>query len=275
MMLTKTFWSLEELMRRFQPEHYSAVMSTLGQFVLAMDKGGVLPNLSELERLFNDVGWMRVDCRMQGFTVAAAAAERLLEVIKKQDSTPSQLANACRYLRDTFYDEVKGRMFLQIEPEKANLALEPNHFGTEVTRAFPSTAWDIEETARCLAFDRWTAAVFHLGRVAEIALVAISRQVGYDSPKEGFGEALKYMDNNLEKVRKDYQNANPRFKGDVEFLAGITAQMHAVNQAWRQRVAHMDRKYTEEEAMRVWEATKGLMQHLATRLTESGSGVTG
>ena len=44
--------------------------------------------------------------------------------------------------------------------------------------------------------------------------------------------------------------------------------MHAVNQAWRQRVAHLDRKYTEEEALRIWSATKVLMEHLAEKLAE-------
>lgn len=48
-------------------------------------------------------------------------------------------------------------------------------------------------------------------------------------------------------------------------------KMHAVNQAWRQQVAHMDKKYTEEEAQRIWEATKGLMQHLATNLTKGST----
>jgi len=79
------------------------------------------------------------------------------------------------------------------------------------------------------------------------------------------------MDTNLRKIREDYKNSNPLFKGDVEFLAGVTAQMHSVNQAWRQRVAHMDSKYTEEEAFRIWEATKGLMNQLAGKLTEAVS----
>jgi len=44
--------------------------------------------------------------------------------------------------------------------------------------------------------------------------------------------------------------------------------MHAVNDAWRKHVAHMDRKYTEEEAMRIWDTTRVLMQQLTTKWKE-------
>ena len=105
--------------------------------------------------------------------------------------------------------------------------------------------------------------------MAEIAAVTIGRRVGYDSPREGFGEVLNYLDNGLRQVRESYQSANPRFKGDVEFLSVVSALGHSVNQAWRQRVSHMDRQYTEEEATRIWAATQGLMQQLATKLSET------
>jgi len=165
-------------------------------------------------------------------------------------------------------DEMKSRKFFSVEPDKQYLLDEKNPFGIKVADAFPSVNVDIEEAAKCLAFERWTAAVFHLSRVAEIAMVNIGKQVGYESHKEGFGEVLRYMDAHLEKVRKDFQNASPLFKGDVEFLSAVTVHMHAVNQAWRQRVAHLDKKYTEEEALRIWYATKGLMEQISEKLTE-------
>ena len=43
------------------------------------------------------------------------------------------------------------------------------------------------------------------------------------------------------------------FKGDAEFLGGVAAHMRDVNLAWRRRVAHIERNYTEEEAQRILE----------------------
>ena len=125
-----------------------------------------------------------------------------------------------------------GRIFLFLEPAKVASAFEPHQFGEQVDISFPSIAWDIEEAARCLAFDRWTAAVFHLSRVAEIATVTISKRVGYKDFKEGFSAALKYLDCELKRAREDYKNADSRIKGDRAFLSSVSAQMRAVNNAW-------------------------------------------
>jgi hypothetical protein len=136
----------------------------------------------------------------------------------------------CRELLRRIQDELKARVLFSIAPDKQQFVTALNLFGAEVTTAFPSASYDIEEAAHCLAFDRWTAAVFHLARAAEIATVIIGRQVGYQSPKEGFGEVLRYMDNGLRKAREHHKEADPLFTGDLEFLSGVTAQMHAVNQ---------------------------------------------
>jgi hypothetical protein len=61
---------------------------------------------------------------------------------------------------------------------------------------------------------------------------------------------------------------NALFKGDVEFLSGISAHMHSVNLAWRRKVAHVERTYSQEEARQIFDATKGLMQHIASKLSE-------
>jgi hypothetical protein len=58
------------------------------------------------------------------------------------------------------------------------------------------------------------------------------------------------------------------FKGDVEFLSGIAAHMHTVNLAWRRKVSHVERTYTQEEAKQILDAPRNLMQHIAKKLSE-------
>lgn len=57
---------------------------------------------------------------------------------------------------------------------------------------------------------------------------------------------------------------------DYAFLEDISAQMHAVNKAWRTRAMHVDATFTLENARDIFSATKALMQHLATQLFEDG-----
>lgn len=219
-----------------------------------------------------ELGAAKEWCREFGFTLSAISAERLAQRVADPNITAGAYQSGARELAGRVCDEAESLLFFHVEPANAHFALGQALFDESstvaVSTAFPSTAWDIEEAARCLAFERWTAGVFHLGRVAELATVTICRSIGYASPKEGFGEALKYLDNGLETARKDYRNASETLKGDLPFFQRMSAQMHAVNDAWRTRVAHMDTKYTGEEAKRIWDATKGLMQHLATSLKQ-------
>ena len=70
-------------------------------------------------------------------------------------------------------------------------------------------------------------------------------------------------------MAKKRDEISESFKGDIEFIAGISAHMHAVNLAWRRRVAHIERVYTQDEAKRILDETRNLMQHLAVKLSES------
>lgn len=208
-------------------------------------------------------------CKSLGLTFSEMTIQRIKSELSGDSIISSmEILNSIEELENRLTDEMKSRKFFSVEPDKQYLLDGENLFGVEVAKAFHSASNDIEEAGKCLAFERWTAAVFHLSRIAEIATVQIGKKVGYKSPKEGFSEVLKYMDNQLERVRKDYKNASPSFKGNVDFLSNVTAQMHVVNQAWRQRVAHLDKKYTEEEALRIWSATKGLMEQLAIQISE-------
>jgi hypothetical protein len=195
--------------------------------------------------------------------MTAQTCGRFVDVLTNQKSTYLDFDVLAKQLEDRLHDELKLRKFFSIERNKEPFLLGEDLFGKSVSDAFPSAILDIQEAAKCIAFERWTAAVFHLSRVAEIAIVNIGKKVGYKSHKPGFGEVLNYMDSQLEKARKDSGNALPEFLSNMQFLSAVTVQMHAVNRAWRQRVAHLDTKYTEEEALRIWSAIKGLMEEIA------------
>ncbi len=259
-------------MKEFEPDQFLFMGGIHGAWKVAhwMDDSTLSPE--QKKDWLHDAECAETLCRALGLTLSEMATKRMKDLLLKDAQISSgDILKLTGELENRLIDEMKSRKFFSIEPGKQPLLNGENLLGAEVTKAFPSATIDIEEAGKCLAFERWTAAVFHLSRVAEIATVQIGKRVGYESHKEGFGEVLRYMDAQLEKVRKDYKNASPLFKGDIEFLAAVTVQMHAVNQAWRQRVAHLDKKYTEEEALRIWSATKGLMEQMAKKLNEANT----
>jgi DNA topoisomerase IA len=46
--------------------------------------------------------------------------------------------------------------------------------------------------------------------------------------------------------------------------------MDAVKDAWRNATMHVENKYTEEEARRIYDAVRGFMMKLASRMDEQG-----
>ncbi len=270
---------LWEHMRLFKAHEFVALeklLTMLHEFgqgyeeLLTSEKRAQVIDLQERlrEEYKKAISLIRLECKALGFKASAKTVDRMQQILDDPSKNLPDWVTVCEELSGRIRDEMEMTHFLSVREDEWQYLTESEPFGKQVATAFPSAIFDLQEAAKCRAFERWTAVVFHLSRVAEIAMVSIGERVGYKSPKPGFGEVLKYMDNQLKKAREDHSNANPLFRGDLEFLSGVTAQMHAVNQAWRAKVSHLDKKYPEEEALRIWDATKGLMQNLSTKLKE-------
>ena len=74
---------------------------------------------------------------------------------------------------------------------------------------------------------------------------------------------ITYLEGQQAKKHAEHDTA---VKGDLEFLAGVAAHGQSVVNAWRNRVAHIERAYSEEEAERILLATQVFMSHLAQKL---------
>jgi hypothetical protein len=185
------------------------------------------------------------------------------EITARSGCTYVELGRIAENLKTRIRDEYEDVLLLWIMDK--DFYQQDSLFGDQVAERFKSAATDIKEAGTCYALGRYTACVYHSMRVAEGGLNAIAKRVGYPDPRPGWEAVLRYVDSAL---KSDYNRMSALFRGDIEFISGISAQMHAVNLAWRRRVAHVERVYTEEEAKQIMDATKNLVQHLATKLSE-------
>ncbi|WP_423602710.1 hypothetical protein [Sphingomonas sp. MS122] len=137
-----------------------------------------------------------------------------------------------------------------------------NLFGEEVDEAFPGSAEDISEAGKCLALERYTAAVFHLMRGMEDAIAVLADKLGATVANDR-GEMLAWgiLTSNIgEKVKA----MEPGQEKD-EWL-GLHTLLFAVNRAFRTKTAHPKKTYTADEAERAMHATRSFMQAMAERL---------
>jgi len=170
------------------------------------------------------------------------------------------LALTCGHAGQVVQDELKARLIFTLPDAAADLVRDNQPpFGENAANAFPLAVEDIEEAAKCLAFSRYTAAVFHLMRAMEAAVQRISKEIGVADTEREWGKLLSDMAKKIE----------PMPKGDRRNRWSEShAHLYHVKQAWRNDTMHPKKTYTEEEADNVYRAVKSFMSHLAT-LVES------
>jgi hypothetical protein len=155
-----------------------------------------------------------------------------------------------------FRDELSASIFVQVDPHSVSLyqPIQPL-FGSEVATAFPLADEDIEEAGKCIALERFTAAVFHLMRAMECAVKALSSKLGISNTDRVWGNLLSDMHAKIE--------AMPKGKSRDQWSESHSLLYH-VKQAWRNDVMHPKETYTAEQARDVLQAVRSFMRHLAT-----------
>jgi len=173
---------------------------------------------------------------------------------------------AVNHLAQTLRNEMEGKVFMHLEPNRVPLAFELHHFGEHTDIAFPLARWDIKEASRCLAFDRGTAAVFHLMRIMEVGLRILGATLHIPtSSNRSWESILQKCD---AEIAKPFKEKSPKWQADEVFLAGATARLRAVKDAWRNPTMHVEAKYTQEQAEGIYGHVQDFMRHLATKLKE-------
>ena len=144
-------------------------------------------------------------------------------------------------------------------------------FGVDFASKFQSAIFEVDEAGKCFALGRPTASVFHLMRVMEIGIAAMSRCLGIDDPikpaQRNWGIILKEIWKGIE---KNWQTPGDRMTGDGVLFESIYASLDAVKNPWRNATMHVETKYTDEEAENVFVAVRGLMKKIASRMNENG-----
>lgn len=176
----------------------------------------------------------------------------------------------------TFMRECSLVTLLSLEPKELGY-YNPTRplFGPNVATKFQTTAaFEIDEAAKCLALGRPTAAVFHLMRLMEIGIRAVSRCLGIPDPtrpaERNWGYILREIKNDLAARGGNAPTKTWTTAGDGEFFEGAYASLDAVRVAWRNTTMHVERKYTDDEAEHIFVAVRGFMSQLASRCDENG-----
>ncbi len=144
----------------------------------------------------------------------------------------------------------------------ANILLKNSNF---------NGVYELDKASKCLALSRPTACVFHLMRVIEIGIRAISKCLKIPGPikpaDRNWGKMLCAIKGGIE---NKWPTVSNRTSGDGALFDAIYVSLDAVKNPWRNSTMHVENKYTEDEAEHVFVAVRGFMMKLASRMDEQG-----
>jgi hypothetical protein len=259
---------------------YSTILST-GDIAkdFASTQAGILPleTKSHTEivwriRRFHEI------VRDENMPVATQLSRDFLAVVegagetetgKKLDRDQLMHLKAMRdQLISTFYMELSGKQFYLLSQSDAAL-IDPRArlWGPQFAANFPSALYDLDESAKCLAFGMGTAAVFHLMRITEIGLRAVHQCLGitvaFVGTDRNWGNIVNRIRDNISQRGKTWP--------EQELFQEFHALLVAVKDAWRNATMHVENKYTPEEAEHIYHVVRGFMKKIASRMDETGA----
>ena len=183
------------------------------------------------------------------------------------DTLTETVANVLlKELPNDIVGELANSYFLMIRSDRRALYEQPSPpFGVEVAERFPDASYDISAAGRCMALDEWTAAVFHLMRVAEIGLTGLAAQLKLSVT--GAEQWANLIDRIESEVRARERGPKAGVEADeLVFYSGAAAQFWHFKDAWRNHVSHRRARYDEREAFGIYNHTANFMQDLARGL---------
>ncbi|HYL85520.1 MAG TPA: hypothetical protein VE263_14890 [Candidatus Angelobacter sp.] len=125
---------------------------------------------------------------------------------------------------------------------------------------FPSAAFDAAEAGNCFAYERFTAAVYHLMRTTEYGLVGVAAKIGV--PPEKRTRWDKLIQGIQSRIKAIASNSPPGWREEEKKYADLCAWFTAIQKGWRNPVSHVPRFYSEGTAHSMFLATRTLFEHL-------------
>jgi hypothetical protein len=242
-------------MLRFNAHHWVAVSSTIGQLIMDIGSGRS-PSGESMQLIGSSLGLLQREC---------AHLRRLKDGLQVGGDIQA-FRFSLMEVQQRIWDELEARKFLALSAENEKY-YDDCGFSQVVAERFPEASFDANEAGKCLALERPTACAYHLMRVTEFGLQQVGKKLGMKDERPNWDPIIRKIDSELKKDYKDRE-----FRGMADFLANSSAHLNAVKLAWRNRVMHVDRKHTMEEAKEIYNATCGLMRYIAENLPLDQSG---
>jgi hypothetical protein len=210
--------------------------------------------------------------------IEMGAAAHKIELIRRRligfppPCTYEVILTELQGLDDTISHDLKGRLCVYIRPESHQYLKRRALFGRRVNEKFSPAVRDIREAGNCIATELYTAAVFHLMRVAEHGLRALAKHLRVKLKKNipldyaDWGTIVRALESKV--VALAPLARGKKKESALDFYQGALLELRALKDVYRNKVSHCRAVYDEEKAKHAMRHVSALMRQLAVRLSE-------
>jgi hypothetical protein len=179
-------------------------------------------------------------------------------------------AEALTLFHEQFLRECREHVWVRIDEQYVESFHNKHPWGEAVSKRFPNVDGDIRAAGIAMGIELFTAAVFHLMRVAEAGLKWLARKLKVsltDNRKPlPVDEATwnKLIDGINGRIRATRQKVKgPKTRVSLERYASAAAHCDYMKDMWRNNVSHSHRSYNAPEAEAATQRVRDFMQFLA------------
>ena len=215
----------------------------------------ILPHLNNAETLYYALA----------FEPALKQVRRIKKRLSEGDMGHDELSHMIHDLQFWAKDGSRSNRFFHMTEKNANLYHDPFPFGENVSIALPpDCSFDIEEAAKSFACGRPTACVLHLMRTVDTTLNIVGAPLGITTQNNPswhsfLGKIPKALNAHYGTTDEGWQHKTPFYRDMLPYL-------YAMKNAWRNQAFHASSKYTEGEALEIFEAVKAFAARLASNM---------
>jgi hypothetical protein len=243
-----------------------------------MFQGGVLSNLpvsvDHMTWLQTNLPALATHCEQLKMPVTHDMIGTFYSDFRNIAPTWNQALERLQCIRASFKSELKTRLFMFVLPHRTPFYSDASQRGyrvgvqfADILAKYPSAQFDLLEAGNCMCYERFTAAVYHLMRVAEYGLMSVATSLG-EVPKNPSWDGIIGSVNSATNRISSAQQKPSNWKSEERFYTETVAWFKDIKNGWRNPVSHMPRIYTEGQAEGIFTAVKNVMGHLAVRMGE-------
>jgi hypothetical protein len=223
-----------------------------------------------------DLDWLAADRDKFGLNKNLMESVTTLqdELMSGRRMTPEMLRRDLVTLRNFLINELDSRKFVYLAPPKDDYFQSKTILGIAVHLRFPEADKDAKDAANCFAFELYTAAVFHLMRVAEHGLRALAEEVNAEPmhrttpvpvTEADWLQIITAIDGKIEESRKD-PKSDPLRRSKLGYYSDAADHCGWMKDIWRNDTAHAQAPYIESEALHALSRVRSFMEFLAKHL---------